>query len=410
MLETMHQYSSNLYQRHPKTLMRVLNVVSVISAREGGGNGERTVQLSKALTETGVDCTVLTLAIGDPAAQIGHLGGAKLVLVSCLNSRFQVPLGGWRLIQDLVRQSDIIHLMGYWSILGVMVSVAARRAGIPYVVSPAGALPLFGRSRWLKWIFNRFAGQRLISKASGWIAITKAECEDFMPYGIPLGEIEVLPNGVNESDFDLNEPSKSIDRKVPSGTLILFMGRLNLIKGPDLLLEAFIQVAAEFPDTKLLFAGPDEGFGDRLVQGVEMHGLRDRVLFLGFVSGIDKSLAYRSASLLVVPSRHEAMSIVAVEGGVCGIPVLMTNQCGFDELAEIDPGLVVPATAEGLAHGLRMALADRQQLMEWGRRWEKMVRERYLWTDITLKLRDYLQKIVAKERLKRAGDDKCGYL
>lgn len=400
LLESMHQYSSNIYQHHPETLMRVLNVVSVLSAREGGGNGERIVQLSKALAEAGVDCTVLTLVIGNPAARIGQLGGAKLALVSCLNSRFQLPLGGWRLIQDLVRQSDVIHLMGYWSILGAMVSVAARRAGVPYVISPAGALPLFGRSRWLKRIFNRILGQRLISKASGWIAITKAECVDFMPYGIPPGEIEVLPNGVNEADFAVNGPSKSDDRKIPSGTLILFMGRLNLIKGPDLLLEAFAQVATEFPDTKLVFAGPDEGFGDTLAQEAEMHGLRDRVHFLGFVSGVDKSLAYRSASLLVVPSRHEAMSIVAVEGGICGTPVLMTNQCGLDELAEIDPGLVVPATAEGLAHGLRMALSDRQQLEEWGRRWETIVRERYSWTDLTLKLRGYLQKIVAKERLK----------
>lgn len=380
--------------------MRILNVVSVISAREGGGNGERTVQLSKALAETGVDCTVLTLVIGNPAARIGHLGGAKLALVSCLNSRFQVPLGGWRLIQDLVRQSDVIHLMGYWSILGAMVSVAARRAGVPYVVSPAGALPLFGRSRWLKWIFNRIVGQQLISKASGWVAITKAECADFMPYGIPTSAIEVLPNGVNEADFSVSGPSKSDDRKVQSGTLILFMGRLNLIKGPDLLLEAFARVAAEFPDTKLVFAGPDEGLGDTLAKEAEMHGLRDRVHFLGFVSGIDKSLAYRSASLLVVPSRHEAMSIVAVEGGICGVPVLTTNQCGLDELAEIDRGLIVPATAEGLARGLRMALSDRQQLEEWGRRWETMVRERYSWTDLTLKLTGYLQKIVAKERLK----------
>jgi glycosyltransferase involved in cell wall biosynthesis len=94
------------------------------------------------------------------------------------------------------------------------------------------------------------------------------------------------------------------------------------------------------------------------------------------------------------------MSIVAVEGGICGTPVLMTNQCGLDELAEIDTGLVVPATAEGLAHGLRMALSDRQQLEEWGRKWETMVRERYSWTDLTFKLKDYLQKIIAKERLK----------
>ena len=407
--ELMRQYSNNKYLQRPNAPMRVLNVVSVLSAREGGGNSERTVQLSRALAEIGVECTVLTLAIGDPAGRIGHMGGAKLALVSSLNNRFQVPLGGWRLIKNLVRQSDVIHLMGHWSILGVIVSFAARCLGIPYVVSPAGALPFFGRSQWLKWIFNLFVGWHQIRKASGWIAITNAECGDFMAYGIPITEIEVLPNGVNEADFTVCRLSKSDDRKVLSGAIILFMGRLNLIKGPDLLLVAFAQVAKEFPDARLVFAGPDEGLGDVLAQEAKMYGLQDRVHFLGFISGIDKSLAYRSASLLVVPSRYEAMSIVAVEGGICGTPVLMTDQCGLDELGEIEPGLVVPATADGLANGLRMALSDRRQLEDWGRRWEAVVREHYSWTDITLKLRGYLQKIVDKERLKRVSNKKCGF-
>jgi glycosyltransferase involved in cell wall biosynthesis len=380
--------------------MRVLNVVSVISALEGGGNGERTVQLSKALAASGVECTVLTLDIGNTAARIDHLGQAKLVVLSCLNSRFHVPAGGWRLIRDLVRQSDVIHLMGHWSILGAMVSVTARRADVPYVVSPAGALPLFGRSRLLKKLFDKIVGGQLIRKAAGWIAITNAECSDFEPYGITPSQIEIFPNGVNVEDFAVERFSSSNDRKVLPGVLILFMGRLNLIKGPDLLLEAFAQVASEFPDTRLVFAGPDEGLGDTLAQEAETRGLRDRVHFLGFVSGVDKSLAYRSASLLVVPSRHEAMSIVAVEGGICGVPVLMTNQCGLGELAKIDPGLLVPATAEGLASGLRMALADRQRLEQWGCRWKTIVRERYSWTDLALKLRGYLKRIVTKEKSK----------
>jgi glycosyltransferase involved in cell wall biosynthesis len=290
--------------------------------------------------------------------------------------------------------------MGHWSILGAMVSVAARRADVPYVVSPAGALPLFGRSRWLKQLFDRIVGRRLIRKAAGWIAITKAECADFTPYGITPSEIEVLPNGVNVEDFAVERLSNSDDRKVLPGALILFMGRLNLIKGPDLLLEAFAQVASEFPDTRLVFAGPDEGLGDTLAQEAETRGLRDRVHFLGFVSGVDKSLAYRSASLLVVPSRREAMSIVAVEGGICGVPVLMTDQCGLDELAEIDPGLLVTATVEGLVSGLQMALANRQRLEQWGRRWETLVRERYSWTDLAFNLTGYLQKIARKERSK----------
>jgi glycosyltransferase involved in cell wall biosynthesis len=396
----MHQYLSTPSLRRPEDPIRVLNVVSVLSAFEGGGNGERTVQLSRALAKSGVDCTVLTLDIGNTAARIDHLGQAKLALVSCLNRRFHVPIGGWRLIQDLVRRSDVVHLMGHWSILGAMVSVAARRANVPYVVSPAGALPIFGRSRWLKRLFDRIVGRQLICNATGWIAITNAERADFTPYGITPSEIEVLPNGVNVEDFAAERLSNADDRKVLPGALILFMGRLNLIKGPDLLLEAFAKVASEFPDTRLVFAGPDEGLGDTLAQEAETRGLQDRVHFLGFVSGVDKSLAYRSASLLVVPSRHEAMSIVAVEGGICGVPVLMTDQCGLNELAEIDPGLLVPATAEGLASGLRMALSDRQRLEQWGCSWESLVRERFSWADLAFNLRGYLRRIINKGRQK----------
>lgn len=379
--------------------MQVLNVVSVLSAREGGGNAERTVQLSRALSEVGATCTVLTLDIGNPLARASDLAGARLALLSCLNCRFQLPLGGWGLVRELVRRADVIHLMGYWSMLGVMVSLAARRQGIPYVVSPAGALPLFGRSRWLKRAFNWIVGKRLIRKAAGWIAITHAECADFEAYGIPRDEVVVLPNGVLELDQKTGDPESFLnDRGIPSESLILFMGRLNSIKGPDMLLEAFAQVAAELPATRLIFAGPDEGLGNMLGKRAEMLGLSHRIHFVGFVAGTEKFAAYRAASLLVVPSRFEAMSIVAVEAGICGTPVLMTDQCGLNDPAEINAGLVVSASAEGLAHGLRLAFSDRDRLKAWGTRWQSMVRERFLWRDLAFRFKTYLEQIAVKAK------------
>lgn len=379
-------------------MMRVLNVVSVLSAHEGGGNAERTVQLSRALSGIGVECTVLTLDVGDPEARRDQLGGARLVVLPCLHQRFQVPCPAPSLLPELVRSADVIHLMGYWSLLGVAVARAAERAGVPYVISPAGALPLFGRSRLLKRLFNLVVGRRLVAQAAGWVAVTASELPDFQRYGVAPDKVAIIPNGVVEADFARASEAKVAGAGLPDARFVLFMGRLNSIKGPDLLLEAFIAVANDHPDVQLVFAGPDEGLGDSLRARAASAGLAERIRFLGFVSGSAKTAAYRTASLLVVPSRLEAMSIVAVEAGVCATPVLMTDQCGLDELREVDPGLVVPVSAAALAAGLGAALRNPELLKRWGLAWQAIVRGRFLWTDIGARFRQYLDTVARRER------------
>lgn len=378
--------------------MRVLNVVSVLSAREGGGNAERTAQLSRALAGIDVECTVLTLDIGDPSGRLHQLGGARLVVLPCINRRFQVPSTMPSTLVGLVRNADVIHLMGYWSFLGAAVARIAEREGVPYVISPAGALPLFGRSRWLKRVFNVVVGQHLVKRAAGWVAVTASELPDFQRYGIDPGKVEVIPNGVDEADFADDPNASASMATLPADPFVLFMGRLNRIKGPDLLLDAFIRVAPDFPKVKLVFAGPDEGLAGALRERATAAGLADRVHLIGFVSGCAKTAAYRAASLLVVPSRLEAMSIVAVEAGVCATPVLMTDQCGLDDVREVAPCLVVPVSVDALASGLKAALSDLAVLKRWGTAWQSIVRDRFLWADIGGRFRDYLWSLSRKDQ------------
>lgn len=376
--------------------MHVLNVVSVIAAKEGGGNGERATQLSRALSEAGVRTTVLSLAVGDAAARQPHLGMANLVTVPAFNRRYQVPQPSRSAIRELVQSADIVQSIGYWSLLGVAVCSEARAARIPYVISPAGALPIFGRSRTIKRLFRAAIGRRLVSQASGWVAITPNEVGDFVEYGVEERLVRVFPNGVSEVDFAPGGVRFRDAMGLPDAPFLLFVGRLNPIKGPDLLLEAFAALAAKYADLHLVFAGPDEGMGAQLAQYAATAGLGARVHLVGFVSGQIKANAYREAALLVVPSRSEAMSIVAVEAGICGTPALMTDQCGLSELAEVDRSLVVPASIEGLEQGLRFALADRTRLAGWGQQWQTIVRARFQWKDIARGISDYFADIIAQ--------------
>lgn len=365
-------------------MTKILNVNSSLDLKLGGGTAERTFQMSRFLAQQeGVQCTVLTLNIDANASRIQALLPARNVALPWLWKRFYLPRAGWRTINRLVADSDAIHLMGHWSVLNYLVYLVARRAGKPYVVCPAGALPIFGRSAVLKRLYNFFAGRAIIQNAHAWIAVTASELPHFEHYGVATAKVLVIPNGVNEADFPLSDQHAFLKKhRLPDVPIVLFIGRLNPIKGPDLLLQAFMKVSSQLPAFHLVFIGPDGGMLEQLMQMAAGAGLAQRVHFLGYVGGVEKSAAYRCARLLVVPSRQEAMSIVAIEAGMCGTPVLLTNQCGFGKVKEVDTRLEVAATAEGLAMGLMQLLGNVNVLTEIAPAWKSFVKQHFTWDAI----------------------------
>ena len=377
--------------------MNVLNVNSSIDFKTGGGMAERTFQMSRALAKAGVRCTVLTINTGHDLEREEALKPVDVVSMPLLWRRFYVPRISWREIKRLVGNADVVHLMGHWTLLNALVYVAIRRARKPYVVCPAGALPLFGRSGWLKRIYNLIIGNAIIRNASAWIAVTAGEFPHFEVYGVRSSQVTVIANGVCVEDFPtVDVEAFRVRSGLPAVPLILFMGRLNPIKGPDLLLNAFAQAQGLIPDHHLVFAGPDEGMQAGLAAYVANNGLAERVHFLGFVGGIDKAAAYQMASLLVVPSRQEAMSIVALEAGVCGTTVMLTDKCGFGEIRELDPRLEVPATADGISEGL-INLLNRPELLDrMAIEFRELVLKRYTWTGMVSGYLDLYKKIRAE--------------
>ncbi len=368
--------------------MKILNVNSSLSFKTGGGTAERTFQMSRFLALEGIDCTVLTIDSGLDQARIEALKPASLIAFPLFWQRFHVPRLCWRTVKSLVDEADVVHLMSHWGVLNAVAYWAVRRARKPYVVCPAGALPLFGRSKLLKRLYNLLVGKAIIRNASGWIAVTSAEFSQFEDYGVPAARITVIPNGVSQEDFLPADTARfRREKKLPDAPFILFMGRLSPIKGPDLLLDAFASVRDRISDHHLVFAGPDEGMRASLEETAKQSGIAERVHFLGLVGGSDKAAAYQMARLLAVPSRQEAMSIVVLEAGICGVPVMLTDQCGFSEITAIDPGLETPATVQGIAAGLvhlllSPGLADRtaEELQE-------LVVQKYTWPHV---VRQYL--------------------
>ena len=378
--------------------LRVLNVNDALDLKAGGGMAERSFQMSRFLAREDALCEVLTIDSEQLDAQrIDALKPAKVLALPCLWRRFNVPRWSLKSIRQTVGNADIIHLMGHWSVLNAVVYLVICRAGKPYVVCPAGALSLFGRSKWLKRCYNLVIGNSIIRNASGWIAVTEGEFPQFEEYGISPSRVTVIPNGVSEEDFPLVDVTKfKRQHGLPDAPIILFMGRLNPIKGPDLLLDAFLIARHSFPKHHLVFAGPDGGMLASLRAIVKRAGMSEIVHFLGYVGGAEKSATYRMANLLVVPSRQEAMSIVAIEAGICGVPVLLTDQCGFAEIRSVDPRLETSATVAGLADGLTNLLAEPGILEKLSPVWSSFVNRKYAWTSLVPEYLKLYQNILAE--------------
>jgi len=379
--------------------LKILHVSDAIDPSLGGGTAERTFQLALALHRANVDCTVLCTELGLGNKRKAELQGIELIAVPTLLRRFLTPLISYRRMKALVADADVIHVTGHWSVLGAMVCLIALKLGRPYVYCPAGSLRIFGRSAILKRVYNWTVGERIVRGAARCLAVTNLEREQFTEYGVDASRVELLPNGVHYSaQATVNPRAFRETYGLEDGQIILFLGRLSPIKGPDLLLAAFAKIAEKLGGAHLVFAGPDGELSGQLRDSVMAAGLSGRVSFTGFLAGQEKQDALAAASLLVVPSRQEAMSLVALEAGLCGTPVLLTDQCGFDEVQALDGGRVVAVDAVAIAEGISIMLQDPHRLAAQGQHLREAVLSSYTWDGLTQQLLLLYKKLKSKDK------------
>lgn len=365
-----------------------------------GGSAERTFQMSRFLASSGQNCTILTLDLGMPYERVDALAGVKIIALPCLFKRFYLPRFSFSAIKRIVGDSDIIHLMNHWTFLNALVYYFIRRLKKPYVVCPAGSLPIYGRSKLIKTLYNLVVGTKIIHNADRCIAITPDEVSQFVRFGIERHKISVIPNGIClEAYLAKDDVAFRQAYGLSDDPFILFVGRFNPIKGPDLLLRAFCAIKDKFPH-HLVFAGPDGGMLNDLKEMARQANVGSRVHFVGYLGGTQKSLAYHAADLLVIPSRSEAMSIVVLEAGATATPVLLTDQCGFNDIAEIGGGIVVPASEEGIREGLINLLSRPGELKTMGNKLKQYTLQSFAWNSIVNKYLRMYEEILGIKKNK----------
>jgi glycosyltransferase involved in cell wall biosynthesis len=191
-----------------------------------------------------------------------------------------------------------------------------------------------------------------------------------------------IPNGVFLEELLPLPPAGSFYAKHPEvdrQPFILFLARLHHKKGLDYLADAFKFTAAKMPDVRLVVAGPDGGARQMFVDRIASAGLLARVHVVGPLYHRDRLDAMADASCFCLPSRQEGFSLAITEALGCGLPVVISQNCHFPEVADFGAGLVLPLEAPALAEGLLSVLGDPGLRERMSRAGSKMIRERYTW-------------------------------
>lgn len=205
-----------------------------------------------------------------------------------------------------------------------------------YSLMPNGTLPPYGRSLLFKSLYMILFGDALLRRSSAVFAVTHLEART-INNAYQLQNILILPNGLSlpSSETNLHLSTVPSSHDSPDTFCITYLGRLSSEKGVDLLIRAFGDLVNKHRNSRLslAIAGPDFGVKDDLMTLVDSINLTaSSVRFLGAIDGQEKIDFYQSSSLHVVPSRHEAMSMVALEAAFYSTcPVVATFECGLHE-------------------------------------------------------------------------------
>ncbi|MCU1589900.1 MAG: hypothetical protein JWP11_1156 [Frankiales bacterium] len=363
------------------TISRVALLAQEYSlASFGGGLGSYTHYLAQGLHEMGVDVTVfgrdpVSRATASPAAGYravvtrpwtlpariaAHWPAASARVEAAVQARLALrPYGPF----DVIEGPDWLGEGGFVPRSKAAVHARHVHGSLRAFRSHAGWIPQ-REHRLAEWWEARDAGRADVTTAPSRAAWTLASGESALPPRVTpvLVPMPVPVEGPAPTAAGDNPP------------LVVLVGRLELRKGPDILVSAAAILAESFPGLKVTMAGGDTREADgRWVSEI----LQEQAQRLGIPLDLPGRLSpgeisglYARCRVVVVPSRYEPYSMVCLEALAAGRPVVISDGCGAAEHLGPAAGAVTFPTGDAQACAVALApfLRDEALATSYGRR------------------------------------------
>ena len=345
--------------------MRILRVAQKLYPAVKGGATYHVHAMSRDQAAMGHDVTVLTVRHDASLPAVEIRDGYTIVRYDPVVS----PLGNDISpgIAQYLRAADTFDVMHAHSHLYFATNLAAlkRRLGeTPLAITNHG---LYSQSA-PEWLFESYLqtlGRWTFNQADVIFCYTETDKKRLREYGV-TSPVEIVPSGIDTERFTPEGPESEL---VSDGDpVLLFVGRLVEGKQPSVALEAMTGVVKEYPNATLYVCG-DGPLRQRMEQQAEERGVREHVTFLNHVPFEEMPAVYRSADVLVLPSRAEGVPRVVMEALSAGVPVV----CSALEPIRSAFGDVITyverQTGSAFSDGIQTALArddvNPESIFEW---------------------------------------------
>ena len=356
-------------------MMKILSFISSLDLT-GGGPSRSVPMLVKGLAELGVDVTLMT--IRSENMNIHALEGttAKFKVLGPSFSRREIA----QYLMD--EKFHLIQIQSMWELPYHKVMVEARKLGIPYIVTPRGMLDPWSiaHKKWKKklawWLYQR----NDVQKAACVFTTANMEADHMRALGVATYK-SVIPNGIETDCYPCKTSIDVVKKQV------LYLSRVHMQKGIELLIEAWKRIHPDFADWQLHIVGNGEAeYIHYLENKVKSLGVKDSIKILPPMFGEAKINVYQESALFCLPSYSESFGMAIAESMSCGTPVITTTNCPWEILNETKTGWCIDLSVDNLERALREALTmSPTELYDMGQKASKLIYENFDNRSITRK-------------------------
>lgn len=339
--------------------MKQLHIVSSLSPSYGG-IATAVTGYALDLSEVGVDVTVLVT------------NDTYLIQPNCFKKYFlkkQPYYKKIKLIFELIKLNDIVHIHGIWSPLHNLISLFCLIIKKPYLISPHGCLSseAFSHKYYKKLVAFIFYQKFMLNRASILFSTSKEEFNCIRSKGIEA-PVAIIPLSI--------KITKSITR-TSSHKRALFLSRIHPIKGLDNLIIAWSRISD--PDWTLTIVGNDENNNASVMCGLIVSlGLSERINYIGPAYGLDKEKLFINSDLFILPSYSENFGISIAEALCYGLPVITTNRTPWSLIKEYKAGWYIQPNIDDLIEALLEAFGmTHDELKQMGCNGKKLMDENF---------------------------------
>lgn len=280
-----------------------------------------------------------------------------------------LPDFSWSLLYFFIKNRanyNYINSHGLWNLGSVLPFIIPNKA--KKIITLHGFLDdyVLGKSAFSKTLFWIIIQKWCLKKADCIHVISLNEL-DFVRSNFPYlaSKLVYIPNGLSKNIFknEVNNNFKiRVDEIINSSDIVfLYLGRLNIKKGLDLLLPSFVEFERTCSlKTKLLIVGPDDGYKSTINKFIKsIPNNSNSILILEPVKSVEKDYLLKKCHVFVLPSYSEGFSIAALEAIAYGIPSIFSNTIGFSEdIINYNAGLICDLTEQSIVNNMHLISKD----------------------------------------------------